>query len=274
MTHNKQGRTPEEIKAIIDGGEYCIQCPNDYKTNQRWHKFVKSCHDEAMINRLGEYYSPTEYKFYVYAAPNPESKTVLTLDEWWSVMGDEQPTRYTIKDLSEGRCAVVNDGTVEELREVLEEAFPEWRGFNRVITPSSKVVYASSVHEIDSGGWWLEYETTLPTQSIKLFIEELRGEISREEYESMLAEKFEGATAWQPKEGEMVEVSDDGKGWVKRVYVGNLQGWNIVAIANGDVPVGYKHIRPIQTIPVTLDDLKAAYAEKHNVDVNKITVTE
>ena len=113
----------------------------------------------------------------MYAAPTPESKTVLTLDEWWSVMGDDN-----------------------------------------------------------------------------------------------------GTTTWQPKEGEMVEVSDDGEGtmrvWHKRKYMGKFGSWYLCKHPTTDAPIGWKHIRPIQTIPVSLNDLKAAYADKHNVDVNKITVTE
>src|SRR5690606_20443420 len=31
---------------------------------------------------------------------------------------------YTIQDLKDGKVAVVNDGTVEELRRLLEDAFP------------------------------------------------------------------------------------------------------------------------------------------------------
>lgn len=33
-------------------------------------------------------------------------------------------TKFTIKDLAEGKCAVKNDGTVEELNKVLKAAFP------------------------------------------------------------------------------------------------------------------------------------------------------
>lgn len=31
---------------------------------------------------------------------------------------------YTIKDLAEGRCTILNDGTVEQLRAVIKAAFP------------------------------------------------------------------------------------------------------------------------------------------------------
>jgi len=241
--------THQELKAIIDGGEYCIQCPSDYATNERWKKYVKSCHDNARIDQFEWYYSPTEFKFYVYAAPHTESKTVLTLDEWWSVMGDDTPKMYTIQDLAEGRCAVANDGLLLELREVLKAVDSRFNAsgffdFYFVLDGKGKAVNA----------------TTLPTQSVKVFIEELRGR--------------QGAspTAWQPKEGEMVEVSDDGKEWGKRRFIGYWKDWFMCNVDYSDSPFGWKHIRPIQTIPVSLDDLKAAYAEKHNIDVNKITL--
>ena len=32
--------------------------------------------------------------------------------------------KYTIKDLREGKCAVINDGTLEQLQDVLKKAFP------------------------------------------------------------------------------------------------------------------------------------------------------
>lgn len=33
--------------------------------------------------------------------------------------------KYTIKDITEGNVNVINDGTLEQLREVLKKAFPE-----------------------------------------------------------------------------------------------------------------------------------------------------
>ena len=184
MTHN-------EIKAIIDGGDYCIKLLSEHIGDHRWAAFEKhicersgkkasrigfpSTKEEATC-RLTRYWSPTNFSDGDSMSGDTESKTVLTLDEWWSVMGDDN-----------------------------------------------------------------------------------------------------GTTAWQPKEGEMVEVGDDIDGamrvWHQRKYMGKFGSWYLLEHPTTGAPIGWKHIRPIQTIPVSLDDLKSAYAEKHNIDVNKITVT-
>lgn len=31
---------------------------------------------------------------------------------------------FTIQDLREGKCAIINDGTLEQLQKVLKQAFP------------------------------------------------------------------------------------------------------------------------------------------------------
>ena len=78
--------------------------------------------------------------------------------------------KYTIKDLSEGRCAVINDGTLEDLDRVLKLAFPQ---------DPNKVVGACKFYfSIISTRWSAtdDYDyLNLPTQSVKLFLEELDG---------------------------------------------------------------------------------------------------
>lgn len=74
---------------------------------------------------------------------------------------------YTINDLREGRVAVINDGTVDELNKVLEYAFPiDGGGSNG----KYKYYYVS---EEDKDQWELDDEVTIPTQSVKVFIEEI-----------------------------------------------------------------------------------------------------
>ena len=75
--------------------------------------------------------------------------------------------KYTIEDLAQGRCAVINDGSVEELREVLRRAFPDdhslIRGVNRY--------YFKHCHQ--AGKWYVdEFKVNLPTQSVKDFLVE------------------------------------------------------------------------------------------------------
>lgn len=68
---------------------------------------------------------------------------------------------YTIKDLAEGRCAVINDGTLGELREVLRMAFPDYE-----ITPYGDC----KIYKL-YGKYWIGADcTNLPTQSVKDFL--------------------------------------------------------------------------------------------------------
>lgn len=73
--------------------------------------------------------------------------------------------KYTIQDLADGKCAVINDGTLEELTEVLRRAFPE-----DITTPEgfSKLYLRWG----DADVWKTEDKTDLPTQSVKDFLVE------------------------------------------------------------------------------------------------------
>jgi hypothetical protein len=68
--------------------------------------------------------------------------------------------RFTIKDLSEGNCAVINDGAVEELNQVLFMAFPGCS-----IASGNYMFYLKS-----SGNWDSVDYTDLPTQSVGEFL--------------------------------------------------------------------------------------------------------
>ncbi len=70
---------------------------------------------------------------------------------------------YTIKDLSEGKCAVINDGTLEELREVLALAFRD----RRIADGTGKYYYDYENGIWDSGNLNIK---NLPTQSVKDFL--------------------------------------------------------------------------------------------------------
>jgi hypothetical protein len=76
-------------------------------------------------------------------------------------------TKYTINDLREGRVAVINDGTVEELRKVLKHAFS-----NDHFKPDG--TYQFYIVDPDEDGVWdCADKVTTPTQSVKVFIEEI-----------------------------------------------------------------------------------------------------
>lgn len=73
-------------------------------------------------------------------------------------------SKFTIADLRNGKVAVINDGTLEELREVLRLAFPIDRA---TVEGWDKYYYALD----NKGIWTSEIEkTTLPTQSVKDFL--------------------------------------------------------------------------------------------------------
>lgn len=104
--------------------------------------------------------------------------------------------KFTIKDLAEGKCAVMNDGTVEELNKVLKEAFP-----------GAKKAYGCGnlYFRHDDGSWNSWFDTKLPSQSVKDFLEEL--------------EKSEF-----PKKGDRILVSNDNGRWVERTFITFIEG--------------------------------------------------
>lgn len=70
---------------------------------------------------------------------------------------------FNIEDLAQGRCAVKNDGTLEELREVLSKAFPDApKTFG-----SSKFYLKSPLSKTWASGDTL---AGLPAQSVKDFL--------------------------------------------------------------------------------------------------------
>jgi hypothetical protein len=71
--------------------------------------------------------------------------------------------KYTIEDLKEGRCAVKNDGTLEELRKVLELACPD--GFSAL-----KGIAIYYYADKSTRKWCYGAVTSLPFQSVKDFL--------------------------------------------------------------------------------------------------------
>ena len=67
---------------------------------------------------------------------------------------------FTIEDLKQGRCAVINDGTLEELREVLRLAFSNSNSTDGLY----KFYYAKY------NAWNCVDSCSLPTQSVKDFL--------------------------------------------------------------------------------------------------------
>lgn len=67
---------------------------------------------------------------------------------------------FTIEDLKQGKCAVINDGTLKELREVLRLAFSGTSDTDGLY----KFYYAFG------NDWDCNDKTNLPTQSVKDFL--------------------------------------------------------------------------------------------------------
>ena len=80
---------------------------------------------------------------------------------------------YTIKDVSKGKCAVENDGTLKELREVLKLAFPKKVRMGRKSQGLGRAwgefkYYLKNENFIDD--WYPGDSTSLPVQSVKDFL--------------------------------------------------------------------------------------------------------
>lgn len=102
--------------------------------------------------------------------------------------------KYTIEDLRNGKCAVKNDGTLEELREVLRLAFPK----DDCNLSGTAIFYFKNFKS--TGEWDCTSNIALPIQSVKDFLEP------------------------QFTRGDIVEVSNHAEGWERRIYLTTVEG--------------------------------------------------
>ena len=70
--------------------------------------------------------------------------------------------KYTIEDLRNGKCAVIHDGTLKQLQEVIKLAFP------KSTPPSGNSTYYFKDNYNDS--WDYDVYSDLPKQSVKDFL--------------------------------------------------------------------------------------------------------
>jgi len=120
--------------------------------------------------------------------------------------------KYTIKDLREGLCAAKNDGTLDEMQEVLMLAFPKdnYRFGNNAYINGANLFLAN---KSDPDRWMVADKTNLPTQSVKDFLE------------------------WKPELGDMVLVRDnDQREWEPRIFLAEIVNANtpFTAVCDGD----------------------------------------
>ena len=159
--------------------------------------------------------------------------------------------KFTIKDLAEGKCAVKNDGTVEELNKVLRAAFPK-----DVQSSGDWIYYARHYY---SNRWESFTRIEIPVQSVKDFLEEL-------ELPKLL------------KRGDRILVSIDGHYREKSIFLTYIEDAKdpIICVAKDDEEL-FKHgnkfgicewpnWKPIPELEVTLEDV----AKKFKVDRIKI----
>lgn len=101
--------------------------------------------------------------------------------------------RDNIKEVAEGRLAIHNDGTVEELREAMKLCFPE----DKTIPSGNTEFYEC----FTVGVWYACSAPNLPTISVKHLIE------------------------WTPVRGDVVLVRyNDSSEWESRIFVVNIEG--------------------------------------------------
>lgn len=156
--------------------------------------------------------------------------------------------KFTIKDLSEGRCAVKNDGTVEELNKVLRAAFPK----------DVQSYGACRFYHKGESCNWVGFDNIENFQSVKDFLAEL--------------EKPEF-----PKKGDRILVSNNGITWSESIFLTYAKAPYIpvICVAEGDEDdfesgcgvntTKWTYWKPLpekKTIKVT----KKEIAEKYGVD--------
>lgn len=76
---------------------------------------------------------------------------------------------------------------------------------------------------------------------------------------------------WQPKRGEIVEVSSGGNYWYERTFYGVCGDFFVTKEEKQEYPTSWKHIRPIeQPTQLKIEDAKAVYIKALNLEGKKI----
>ena len=156
----------------------------------------------------------------------------------------------TIKDLREGRCALINDHS-DEFEEVLQLAFPEYY----TVTHANSRKHEFYFRDIDVGRCEIEFdyswETSLPALTPSQFM----------------------SSIWIPKFNDVVLVEGD-SGWVEKYFVAtDTRGKHIVSTTSNGAfsasTTGFvDEIKEVVTTTVTM----AEVAEKFGCDVRHLKV--
>jgi hypothetical protein len=211
-------------------------------SNKFHHKGVNRDNAHYCIEKgsnLIEYYSDNDLK--------PTSKT-FTLSELKAMdKAIESETKYTCKDLSEGRVACKNDGTIDDLQTVLEYCFPD-------DSQIANGICSYYMRWSNNYAKWCGYEKgeieNIPTQSVKVFLKEIEAKepqtmtittskevelnpndiVVKNEPETKESNPLENLPIIG--DGVLMEVSDDEKMWLKRYVVAKHNEMFIAAYDN------------------------------------------
>ena len=149
--------------------------------------------------------------------------------------------KYTIEDLKNGLCAVKNDGTLEELRNVLKKAF----SFNGDLALGNCDTYYKANRPHTCIGASYGNPNLLPTQSVKDFLEP----------EFVWGEEVEGRNA-------------DHFDWQKAIFVGinpvgHKELYNYICVSKDGYTASFKQCRKISPIlELTLEEVADKFGVK------------
>lgn len=159
LTEKQFNKLKEHFQALYPDKDYTSH--QYYKNDKSWRFYPCNKNKHDVLYSVSSY-SYTDSNFDTILASKE-----ITFEEF------DFEELYTLSDLANGKVAVINDGTLEELRTILKVAFP-----NDSIIPSG--YYACYMRsEINPKQWNCLTNTKLPTQSVKDFIKQLEPENSK-----------------------------------------------------------------------------------------------
>lgn len=215
-------------------------------------------------------------KMVSYSFP-PENSTEIDLTTFREVTGSGEDQKiYTIEDVRNGKCAIENDGTEQDIKTVVKYIFGS--------TPLGAEKFYFK--DVTGYGWESSSETDLPTQSVKLFLSQIEGEKEDNKYleahtsfhNQMGDYIVETTEEWQPKWGEEVEVSDGLSYWqVENFFCLNPDKdseFKYFVMGQGNSADGWKMCRPLEIHTFTTEQAKQDLAKLHNLNVNQIKIVE
>jgi len=151
-------------KQFILPEKWCIQgCEELGIYIRSLKKFNRIIHPNGNITNCFYYCNGDikDIQKWKYTLGNILNKTEITFEQFKKYVLKEK-NMFTIDDLANGKCAVINDGTLDELKAVLKKAFPQ--DFN---TSGNYKYYFATMTKTR---WSCGDKTSLPTQSVKQFL--------------------------------------------------------------------------------------------------------